>query len=852
MMKILNLKCEYLTNPMGIDITTPRLFWNLEGLVKQTAYQIVCTDFDGNFLYDTGKVASNQMTHIPYLGKELKSRDVVIWKVKVWNELDEESEYSEKATFEIGLLNQSDWLAKWITGDYNPSKRTRYPVDYFKKCFTLTTKKIKKARLYISSCGVYKAIINGNKVGNFYLAPGITDYRKRVQYQVYDILEYLTIDNEINLELADGWYRGSLGAWGMRCYYGKQTKIIAQLEVEYFDNTVDFITTDNTWKWSNDGSIIFADNKDGEIVDAIKVPSFFGSSKVTHHKGLLASSNNVEVVEQERFIPKLVTTPKKVKVLDFGQNIAGIIEFKINAHEGQKVLLRFGEMLDADGEFTQKNIQCSSKYKTTPLQQITYFCKEGVNEYKTSFSIFGFQYALIETDVTFDVNDFTAISISSDIKSTLEFTSSNDLLNKLVDCTLWSAKNNSVDLPTDCPTRERHGWSGDAQIFFTTASYLLDYASFARKYERDLCDWQNKKGAFPQIAPEGGTDFYMRVMNGSVGWADAGVLIPYRYWKIYQDEKIIIDNYDAMKKYALFMIKRIGKTGILPSRIKLSRKDKKNIVNAGQCFGEWAEPTDVHKMSWTDLAFSNPEVSTAYTSYIMSIMEEIALYLHKEEDAILYKEMKNKTKYGYQLLRHSEGYELDTDRQARLVRPLYFDLLEEKDKEYTQKRLIMALENYHWRLGTGFLSTPLILYVLSEYNLEASYCLLENEDLPGWLFMPKSGANTIWESWEGTKAQGGIASLDHYSKGACLEWIFKVMCGINVDGTNHFLISPRPGGKFSFARTSYQSIFGKVICGFKKVGNEYKYEITIPANCTAKVILPNKKEINIESGNYTF
>lgn len=850
-MKAIRLRCEYLKNPIGIDIKKPRLFWNCEGGIKQTAYQIVANDDNGELLWDSGKVQSSSMTHIEYGGK-ISSRLCVNWKVILWDENDVCGDFSEKAYFEIGLLNDFDWKAKWISGDYSVDKKNRYPVDCFKRDFKLE-KDIQSARLYITACGIYEAVLNDKRIGNFVLAPGHTDYRKRIQYQTYDVTNQLNIgDNALEVQLADGWYRGSCGAWGITNQYGTQTKLLAQLEITFTDGTTQTIISDNSWRWCNDGAISFADNKDGEIVDANKTPSFRGTAIEVENSVIPTASNNVFVTEHETFKPEMSVAPSGKILLDFKQNIAGYIEFKVNAKGGEKITLRCGEMLDENGELTLKNIQCVNKKKATPLQKIEYTCKQGKNHYKTRFAIFGFQYIEIDTNLEIKPNDFTAIAVYSDLEETGKFDSSNALLNQFVKNTMWSLKNNSADVPTDCPTRERHGWTGDSQIFCESAGYLMNYIPFAKKHLNDVFDWQRKDGCLPQIAPYGGVDFYMYTMNGSVGWADVGILIPYRYWKLFGDDSIISDNYDKMARYARFMMKRCGRFGLMAKPLGLKGEARKYAVNAGQSYGEWAEPADVYPNKWTDMVAPHPEVSTAYTSYVMSLMAEIAEYLGKTDDVELYKKYADKVKLAYQALVETKDYSLDTDRQAQLVRPLYFNLLNEKQTEFAKKRLIKALENYSWRIGTGFLSTSFILYVLADIDTQYAYRLLENEEMPGWLAMPKNGATTIWESWEGTMAQGGIASLNHYSKGACCEWLFKEMCGIKIDGENHFTIAPKPGGKFTFANAEYQSVYGKVISGWKKQDSAYVYEIEIPENCTANVILPNGKEHSVSSGKYKF
>ncbi len=847
-MKAVRLRTEYLYNPLGIDIIKPRLSWNCEGGITQTAYQIVA-ESDDTQVWDSGKVESASM-RCAYT-QPLRSRQRVTWKVRLRDENGEPGEWSEPAFFEMGLLSASDWKAKWIAGNYKVNKKRRYPVDCFRRSFSAG--EVKKARLYASACGVYEGRMNGKRIGNFILAPGVTDYRKRVQAQVYDVTQLLQEgENELSFQLADGWYRGSCGAWGLKNQYGTQTKLIAQLELTMADGSVQTIATDESWQWSNDGSIRFADNKDGEIVDARLTPSYSGKAMITTHSSIPAASNNVPVTEHERLKPKRITTPSGKTVLDFGQNIAGYVQFSVTARAGQRIFLRFGEMLDESGEFTQKNIQCVSKKITTPLQQVDYICKDGENRYKTTFAIFGFQYVLVETEVPFQAEDFTAIAVYSDMVKTGQFESSNTLLNRFVEATVWSAKGNHADIPTDCPTRERHGWSGDAQIFFETASYLFDFASFSKKYLNDMYDWQRRDGCLPQIAPYGGVDFYMNAMNGSVGWSDAGILIPYRYWKQYGDRQILADYYDRMKRYAKFMIRRCGRWSLLAKPLGLKGEAKKFAVNAGQSYGEWAEPADVHPNKWTDMVYPHPEESTAYTAYVLGIMAEIAEELGKEDDAACFHRYSEGCKKAYQAMAEKKNFTLDTDRQARLVRPLSFGLLDEKQSEFAKKRLIQALEHYGWRLGTGFLSTPLILDVLSDIDIEAAYRLLENEEMPGWLAMPKNGATTVWESWEGTHAQGGIASLNHYSKGAVCQWLFKTMCGIRVDGENHFIIAPRPGGHFTYAKASYNSIYGRIESGWKTIDEGYLLTVVLPGNTVADILLPNGRRETVYSGMHQF
>ena len=401
------------------------------------------------------------------------------------------------------------------------------------------------------------------------------------------------------------------------------------------------------------------------------------------------------------------------------------------------------------------------------------------------------------------------------------------------------------------PTRERHGWTGDAQLFAATAGYFFDYSAFARKYVRMLSDEQKPSGKIPQIVPYGGVDFYMSPMDGCAGWSDAAIIIPYKMWRLLGDEQIITENLGMMKKYADYTISKIGRWYPTSLPTGAVGKGKKYVINYGQAYGEWAEPSDVKAMHWTDFITPKPEVSTAYASYVLRLMAEICEHLG-DTDAERYRTYSERLREGYIALTKGNKHPLDTDRQARLVRPLYFGLLDGEDTEYARSRLIKALDNYGWRVGTGFLSTPLILYVLGEIDIEYAYRLLENEQMPGWLFMPKNGATTIWEAWEGNSTPSrGIASLNHYSKGAVCEWIFSEMCGIKVAGEREFLIAPKVGGTLTYASLGYDSVYGRVTSAWRRDNGTTTYTVSIPANTTATVILPDG-EHSLGTGKYEF
>ena len=851
-MKAIRLQTESLTEPLGLGIAAPRFSWNCEGGITQTAYQIIAKR-KNEIIWDSGKVASSSMTHIPYGGQPLHSRERIIWSVTLWDENNVAGETAE-SWFELGLLHPADWTAKWISGGYKPGKKERYPVDCFRKVFACE-KEIVSARLYATARGIYDVSINGKRIEDFILAPGMTDYRKRIQYQTYDVTALLKKENTLELRLADGWFRGSVAAYGVTNVFGTQTSVLAQLELTYADGMIQTICTDNSWDWSNDGPIRYADLKDGEIYDASMQPSYQGKAREVFMPKdvLIAASDNVPVKEQERFSAKMLPG----NVLDFGQNIAGYLEFTIQGKKGQTFRLICGEVLDKDRKVDLHGIQesrpakgwsqmsmvkklltgkVSGEVNPTPHQEILFTCSGGVDHYKTSFAVFGFRYVQIEGDIQIKPEDFTAIAVYSDMEQTGDFTCSNELVNKLVQNTRWSMKGNFLDVPTDCPTRELLGWTGDAQIFFDTGAYLMNTAPFFRKWLRDMADDVYPNGLIPAVIPYSGVEMMYKATGSSVGWADAIYLVPWRYYLRYGDRHVLENAWPMIEKYADYLLNHLGQTDKKTAKANL---DNAFTYEKGVHLGEWLEPEEFRDKVYGTKA-KHPEECTAYLYFSMITISQIAKRLnHPSED---YDRCAEGAKKAY--LRFAE---LDTDRQAKLVRPLALGLLEGETKEKAQQRLKKAVENYRYRVGTGFLSTPFLLSALTESgDAETAYKMLENTEKPGWLGEVLEGASTIWENWEGDLSQ------NHYSPGAVCGWLFDTCAGIRRKGENHFIIAPVPGGTLTHAEASYLSPYGKVESRWEKTGNSIRYTITIPVNCTAQISLPDGQQFEVTAGVHEY
>lgn len=844
-MKATHLQVEYLTEPLGLGNPKPRIYWNCEGGIRQTAYQIICKR--GNeIVWDSGKVTSSSMTHIRYAGQPLRSRDAVTWNVRLWDENGEPGEVSE-SYFELGLLSESDWTGKWISGDYKPDPKRRYPVDCFKKEFA--AKDVVKARLYAAARGVYDVTVNGRRIEDFILAPGSTDYRKRIQVQTYDVTEFIKDHNTVELRLGDGWFRGSVAAYGVTNVFGTQTSVLAQLELTHADGTVETITTDENWAWSNDGPIRFADLKDGEVYNATMQSSYGGKARgMTAPKGVtLCASDNVAVMEHERFTPSLLPG----NVLDFGQNIAGYLSFRIKGKKGQRIRIVCTELYDEKEQtvvrtavetkpatgWTQLKLirklmtqKVSGASVETPLQEILFTCSGGEDTYKTSFAVFGFRYAQIIGDVEIDPADFTAIAVYSDLEQTGDFICSDERVNQLVKNTRWSMKGNFLDVPTDCPTRERLGWTGDAQVFFHTGAYFMNTAPFFRKWLLDMEDGQYKNGLIPAVLPYNGVEMMYKATGSSVGWADAIYLVPYRYYERFGDKELLCSCWPMMKKYADYLLKN---------------REKDGHYEKGVHLGEWLEPLEFRDKVYGAKA-KYPEECTAYLYLTMSTMAEIASLLGEACEE--YQKAAGEAKEVY-----AKYAELDTDRQAKLVRPLALGLLDGEEKKKAQARLVKAVERFNYRVGTGFLSTPFLLGELTKAGAnENAYQVLLNPEKPGWLYEVEQGATTVWETWEGYAGKGDSGSLNHYSPGAVCQWLFDTCAGIRVEGENHFVITPVPGGTLTHAEASYQSLYGEVKSRWEKNESGIQYSITIPSNCTAEIRLADGRTENVTAGKFQF
>ncbi len=486
-----------------------------------------------------------------------------------------------------------------------------------------------------------------------------------------------------------------------------------------------------------------------------------------------------------------------------------------------------GETLDENGNFTTENFQDRKRHKEGGIrQQVVYICKEGVNHYKSRFTIWGFRYAKVETDVDLTDAAFTSIAVYSQMEQLGRFECSNKAVNKLVENSIWSQKSNFCDVPTDCPTRERAAWTGDMGVFARTAICLEDCYPVIRKWLGECRLNQYEDGKVANIAPRNNNpSFFTRMLAGSVGWGDACIIVPYVLYQRYGDSRILEDNYDMMCSWFAYLEGRAGEKG---------------FIDSGVDYGEWCEP-DVESTS----VMGKPQgkVATAYFAKSAWMLAQIAEILGKEADGARYREVSEKAKGAFRHLAMQNG-RIHSDRQAEYVRAISFDLLDQEEKRQAAADLNELVVKGGYHLNTGFLSTPSLCAVLAENGyVETAYRLLLQDTMPSWLYAVKKGATTIWETWDGR------ASLNHYSYGAVCGWLFSGVCGIRLE-QGHITVQPMPHKSLQYAKASYLSPLGEIVSGWQYEGEKLTYEIEIPANAEADIILPDGRQEHLAAGRY--
>lgn len=709
--------------------------------------------------------------------------------------------------------------------------------------------------------------------------PGSSSYDKRLHVQTWDVTDLLHPgENLAEVILGDGWYRSCSGVDGDRNLYGEDVALYFQLEVDGKAICV----SDESWEATQEGPIRMNDMQQGEIVDARleELTGWHGVKTEDFGTDKLCASNCVPVTEHERFPGKLLTAPNGETVIDFGQNLAGYLEFRLSAHEGETLTLTCGETLDENGNFTQENFQDRKRHKEGGTrQQVIYTCREGENCYKTKFSIWGFRYAKIETAIDLSGAAFTAIAVYSDMERLGWFDCANAEVNQLVENTLWSMKSNFCDVPTDCPTCERAAWTGDMGVFVDTGLYLADCYPVIRKWLGECRLNQYADGKVANIAPKNNRPtFTGELLAGSVGWGDASILEP---WALYQrngDPRILAENAEMMRCWYAYLESRAASkqpavdVSAIPEQYRAMLKNmppeqlaemmKKfapkqegpqnpysaYAIENGTDYGEWREP-DVDSIG--SMGKPQSKVATAYYARSGELLAQISEILSDLGGAAKYAQIAEGAKKAFRFLAVPDG-SLHSDRQAEYVRAISFELLSEEEKRQAAKELNELVIRCGYHLNTGFLSTPALCPVLAEYGYtETAYRLLLQDTLPSWLYEVRRGATTIWEEWDGVNDKGEVkASLNHYSKGAICGWLFAGVCGIRVEGEK-IRIAPQPHPLLGSACARYRSPLGEIGSAWHyDEAGKISYSFKIPCNAQADIELPDGRTCTLGPGEH--
>jgi alpha-L-rhamnosidase len=871
-MKIINLRCEYRENPIGIDILCPRLSWQLKSRkrgTRQTAYQIIAESAN-EIIWDTGKVNSSQSIHVAYDGPYLGSAQRVDWRVRVWDEGGEPTGFSEPAFWEMGLLKREEWKGLWIGASLVGGPRTSSPCPFLRRSFSLD-KPVAAARLYVTALGVYEASINGQRVGEAELAPGWTDFSKRVSYQTYDVTSLLHQGrNVIGAILGDGWYCGNL-EWRGRQFYGDRPKLLAQLTITHPDGSQTLIVSDQSWQTSF-GPLLEADLIMGESYDArlefhnwtLPTSEMSGAGggcwlpvqKFPHPDDLaLVAQNGPSIKCHEELLP--ITDPQEIKgwpqsqwLFDLGQNMVGRVRLKVCGPRGVTIRLRHGEVLNPDGTLYTTNLRTA--------RQIDYYTLKGESQeiWEPRFTFHGFRYVEVAGYPGKPTREMiTGVVLHTDNPPTGTFECSDPLVNQLQRNIQWGWKGNSLDIPTDCPQRdERLGWTGDAQVFCRTAVFNTDAAAFFTKWLQDLEDAQTRTGAIPPIAPDtniAGMD------DGGPAWADAAIIVPWTIYQYYSDKRVLEERYGMMTRFVAYLV------NTSPGYIRVNQTvDHWAGVNESLLdgFGDWLALDGSGK---TEGGTPKDLIGTAFFAYSARLLSHSAAALGKTKDAAQYERLYQHVRQAFINRFVTPDGLVTGGTQTGYVLALAFDLLPAECCQRAAIALVRDIKKKEMHLGTGFVGTPLLPFVLTKVGrLDVAYDLLFQKIWPSWLYAVTHGATTIWERWDGwTHDKGfqdpGMNSFNHYAYGAIGAWLYSVVAGIDADpagpGYKHILLHPQPGGGLTHAKATLNCMYGLIVSDWQIENGKFEWDIVVPPNTTAMVTLPGKATgREIKAGKYHF
>lgn len=829
------MQTNHLTNPLGYEVQVPRVSFRVEDTEAEKPEAVrIQAALDADFqevIYDSKKSAEIRMigTELPI---ELKPCTRYFWKAEVWGDNGEYG-VSEPAWFETAKMDEA-WEGQWISSSLETANTV------LTKTFT-ADQDYENSRIYVTGLGLYEVYLDGARVGNEYLAPGCTDYNQWVQYQTYEV-EIKSGEHKLEVSLADGWYKGRFGLDHAVNNYGDRQKMILELVMKDGQGNTEKIVSDTSWKASA-GDVRFSNIYDGEVyAPASAAGEYMDVEIVDGPTEKLTARYGQPVIIKEEIRPiAVIHTPAGETVLDMGQNMAGFLRFAVDEPKGTRIYMQFGEVLQ-EGNFYRDNLR-------TAKAEYTYISDGIAREVQPHFTYYGFRYVKLE-GFTKEISpeQFTGCVLYSDLERTGWIRTSNEKVNQLIQNAFWGQKCNYVDIPTDCPQRdERMGWTADTQVFSGTACFNMDSYNFLRKFSHDLYETQKELGHVTSVVPA----FHENGPTCSV-WGDAATIVPWNLYLYYGDETILKEQFESMRQWVDYIKGIDESTG------------GRRFWDVGFHFGDWlaldGEGDDGFKGSTEDAY-----IATAYYYHSADIVSKAAKILGKEEEAAAYGRLAGEIKEALQKEYFTPGGRLALTTQTAYALALYMDFAPEGSKERVAEFLKEKLKVNKGYLKTGFVGTYILNKVLSDYgNNELAYKLLLNEECPSWLYAVNMGATTIWERWNSILPDGKISgtemnSLNHYSYGSVVEWMYRNMAGLHVEeahpGFTHVTIAPQPDYRITSCDMSYDSIAGtyRVSWQVEKSG-EFKLHVEVPFGASARIVLPNTDRTpeEVQAGSYDY
>ncbi len=844
-----DLHAEHRRDGLGLGVAAPRLSWTVSSSRpgwRQAAYELECRG-------QTVRVESEESVLVAWPFAPLRSRERIDVRVRVRGRDRAWSEWSERCEIAAGLLEASDWSARFIAVPWEEDEDSDQPAHFFRHEFSID-RPIARARLYASALGVYEPYLNGRPVSGDVLAPGWTSYRHRLRYQAYDVTALLNQGrNAIGAIVADGWYRGRLGFRDQRNLYGRERALLAQLEIAYEDGTSEVVASGAGWQVRT-GPVLASSLYDGERYDARlelegwsvagrDAGGWAGAIALERDASTLVAATGPPVRRIQVLEPREIRrSPSGRTIVDFGQNLVGRLRIRVRGPAGQTITMRHAEVLE-DGELCLWPLRDAAATDTYTL------AGRDVETWEPRFTFHGFRYAEIAGwpgELTPDA--IQAVVIHSDLERTGWFECSDPLLEQLHENVVWSMRGNFLDVPTDCPQRdERLAWTGDLQLFAPTACFLYDCGGFLASWLADLAAEQAELGGrVPNVVP----DVLPAVTPAephewdapAAGWGDAAAIVP---WVLYQrsgDRQVLADQFASMSSWVDYVASLAGRT---------------RLWDSGFQFGDWLDPTAPPEAP--DRASTDPSlVATAYFARTAEIVADAAAVLERADARERYRRLAAEVREAFAGRYVETGGRLLSDSQTAYAMALEFCLLSDPDQRRAAGRRLAGLvaEN-GYRIATGFLGTPLVCDALcSAGEYETAYRLLLQRACPSWLYPVTMGATTIWERWDGLEGDGSVkasqmTSFNHYAFGAIADWLHRTVVGLApaAPGYRRIAICPVPGGGLTFARARHLTPYGMASVQWRLVEGELEVSATVPPGATAEVSLPGADPPAFEIGS---